>query len=274
MTNKRFAVTYLLICLLILSCSRQEQPPIRPVPFTKAAFEKRAEAAFFSGSAAKELRILRNEIYARHGRIFDSKDLRDFFGTCGWYHPTTKYRDDMLSRPETDMIRRIANCETYLQELDDKEKRRLDSVRVFYKSSPCFDTTIVDFIDYTGDGRKEKCVTTVEKRRDTVLVHYCIIGRKDTLYTKTELASFAPDKDLPYFNVYNNYRTAVRLSSLGASRKVVSPDVKKQYNGGKPYKNYLAKFKGAILVTVTGEIVGCSYFWYAPKKRFETLYCE
>ncbi len=272
--NRRFVAAAPLIFALFLSCSQKEPARIRPVPFTKAAFEKRAEAAFFSDSAAQQLRILRNEIYARHGRIFESRDLRDYFGARSWYHPAAKYRDDMLSKPETDMVRRIVNCETYLQKLDDKEKRRLDSVRVFYKSRPCLDTTIVDFIDYTGDGRNEKCITTIEKRRDTVLVHYCIIGRKDTLYAKTERASFAPDKDLPYFDAYNNYRTAIRLSSLGASRKLVSPDVKKQYNGGKPYKNYLAKFKGAILVTVTGESVGCSYFWYAPKKRFETLYCE
>ncbi len=38
----------------------------------------------------QELRIMRNEIYARHGYIFSSDDLRQYFGRQSWYHPTTK----------------------------------------------------------------------------------------------------------------------------------------------------------------------------------------
>ena len=35
-----------------------------------------------------ELRIARNEIFARHGRIFVSPDLRAYFGRQPWYHAT------------------------------------------------------------------------------------------------------------------------------------------------------------------------------------------
>lgn len=34
-----------------------------------------------------ELRILRNTIYARHGRRFVSKDLQQYFSKFSWYHP-------------------------------------------------------------------------------------------------------------------------------------------------------------------------------------------
>lgn len=34
-----------------------------------------------------QLRILRNEIYARHGRIFKSADLQRYFGSQPWYRP-------------------------------------------------------------------------------------------------------------------------------------------------------------------------------------------
>ena len=37
-----------------------------------------------------QLRIMRNEIYARHGYIFSSADLREYFGRQSWYYPTTK----------------------------------------------------------------------------------------------------------------------------------------------------------------------------------------
>jgi hypothetical protein len=43
------------------------------------------------GFSKPELRILRNEIYARHGYIFKSKDLQDYFSAKDWYSP--KYED-------------------------------------------------------------------------------------------------------------------------------------------------------------------------------------
>lgn len=34
----------------------------------------------------EEVRLAKNEIYARHGRIFDSEDLREYFESQSWYH--------------------------------------------------------------------------------------------------------------------------------------------------------------------------------------------
>ena len=46
---------------------------------------------------ADELRILRNMIYARHGRDFRSKDLQEYFGRFEWYEPTRDNVDQMLT---------------------------------------------------------------------------------------------------------------------------------------------------------------------------------
>lgn len=43
------------------------------------------------GLSKQELRILRNEIFARHGYIFKSQDLRGYFSTKDWYKP--QYND-------------------------------------------------------------------------------------------------------------------------------------------------------------------------------------
>lgn len=48
----------------------------------------------------KELRYARNEIYARHGYIFKSDDLRKYFLTKSWYSPDLTY-DGSLSEIET-----------------------------------------------------------------------------------------------------------------------------------------------------------------------------
>ena len=40
-----------------------------------------------TGLSAKELRIMRNWIYARHGYIFRRKELQNYFAQFDWYHP-------------------------------------------------------------------------------------------------------------------------------------------------------------------------------------------
>ena len=45
-----------------------------------------------AGLSRKELRIMRNSIYARHGRLFKSADLREHFNSQSWYNG---YRDEV-----------------------------------------------------------------------------------------------------------------------------------------------------------------------------------
>lgn len=50
-----------------------------------------------------ELRLARNEIYARHGRMFNSDDLQSYFNSKPWYMPSVaadEFNDTMLSEVE------------------------------------------------------------------------------------------------------------------------------------------------------------------------------
>ena len=40
-----------------------------------------------TGLSGYTLKIMRNEIFARHGYIFKTADMIDYFSTQGWYHP-------------------------------------------------------------------------------------------------------------------------------------------------------------------------------------------
>ncbi|MCP3136009.1 YARHG domain-containing protein [Pyxidicoccus xibeiensis] len=44
-----------------------------------------------------QLRLLRNAVYARHGRVFQAKDLQDFFTQESWYQPDPAYTDARLT---------------------------------------------------------------------------------------------------------------------------------------------------------------------------------
>jgi len=47
------------------------------------------------GKSPFQLDVMRNEIYARHGRIFDDQELQSYFGNQSWYEP--KYKADNFS---------------------------------------------------------------------------------------------------------------------------------------------------------------------------------
>ena len=59
--------------------------------------------------SAAQLRIARNEIYARRGRYFASEDLKQYFSGFAWYRPNTWNPD--LNGVEEQNVRTIQNAE-------------------------------------------------------------------------------------------------------------------------------------------------------------------
>ncbi len=58
-----------------------------------------------------ELKMLRNEIYARHGYIFKTKDMVDYFSSQNWYQPRYTDVSAMLSDIELSNIKLIKSME-------------------------------------------------------------------------------------------------------------------------------------------------------------------
>lgn len=52
------------------------------------------------GLFIEDLRVLRNEIYARRGRIFKDKELQKYFSEQPWYKPNPDFKDEMLTEKE------------------------------------------------------------------------------------------------------------------------------------------------------------------------------
>lgn len=56
----------------------------------------------------------RDEIYARHGRMFDDTAIQDYFNSKSWYYGVIaagSFTEDMLSQIEKDNIRLIKQVE-------------------------------------------------------------------------------------------------------------------------------------------------------------------
>lgn len=68
------------------------------------------------GHTKEELRLARNEIFARHGMIFGVDDLKEYFSSKSWYNPTIP-GDEFYDRVEMSMIEE-ANI-VLIQEVED-----------------------------------------------------------------------------------------------------------------------------------------------------------
>lgn len=56
-----------------------------------------------NGLSAEECRIARNEIYARHGRMFNDEALQEYFESFDWYYPSIQpddFEETMLNEYE------------------------------------------------------------------------------------------------------------------------------------------------------------------------------
>ena len=65
------------------------------------------------GLFVEDLRVLRNEIYARRGRVFKDKKLQEYFEAQPWYRPNPDFKDEMLSETESKNLAVIKEVEEY-----------------------------------------------------------------------------------------------------------------------------------------------------------------
>jgi hypothetical protein len=58
-----------------------------------------------------DLKVMRNEIFARHGYIFKTQEMKDYFGTQPWYAPRYANIESMLSDTEKKNVKFIQSYE-------------------------------------------------------------------------------------------------------------------------------------------------------------------
>ncbi|HWS85397.1 MAG TPA: YARHG domain-containing protein [Pyrinomonadaceae bacterium] len=67
--------------------------------------------ALLEGMFLEDARKLRNEIYARHGKVFKDRWLQSYFKSFDWYRPNPKYTDAALTQVERQNAAAIAAYE-------------------------------------------------------------------------------------------------------------------------------------------------------------------
>ncbi len=65
------------------------------------------------GLFIEDLRVLRNEIYAKRGRVFKDPTLQKYFEAQSWYKPNPDFKDESLSEIESKNLAVIKQVEEY-----------------------------------------------------------------------------------------------------------------------------------------------------------------
>src|SRR2546425_723650 len=101
--------------LRLIDTIQRQQRRVALAPGDMELFEdKLISEAMLRGLSLHELRLLRNEVYARHGRIFKTLWLQQYFGTQPWYDPKEDFKDEDLSGPDKANVETIVAYENNL----------------------------------------------------------------------------------------------------------------------------------------------------------------
>lgn len=108
--------------LAILSGAQKKQRKVALLPGDMEYFEnKTITEPMLRGLSLHELRLLRNEVYARHGRMFRAEWLQQYFFFQPWYAPDENFKDEELSGNDKVNVETIVKYENKIhQELGTK----------------------------------------------------------------------------------------------------------------------------------------------------------
>jgi hypothetical protein len=101
--------------LQLIDTIRRQQRHVAIAPGDMELFEdKLITEAMLRGLSLHELRLLRNEIYARHGRVFKTLWLQQYFGGQMWYDPNEEFKDEELTGADKTNVETIVAYENNL----------------------------------------------------------------------------------------------------------------------------------------------------------------
>ncbi len=103
--------------LQIISVAQKKSRKIALAPGDMELFEnKLISEQMLHGLSLYELRLLRNEVYARHGRQFQAPWLAQYFFSQPWYTPDENFKDEQLSGADKQNVETIVAYENQIHE--------------------------------------------------------------------------------------------------------------------------------------------------------------
>jgi hypothetical protein len=179
--------------LQTIAAAQKKSRKLALAPGDMELFEnKLISAAMLRGLGLYELRLLRNEVYARHGRQFQAPWLSQYFYSQPWYQPNDTFKDEDLTGSDKTNVETIVAYENKLHDslskkpitralleglfVEDAVKMRQEIYarrgKVFNKE-PWYNTYFSSFAWYKPDPTfTDDKLSTLEKRNVATIAAY------------------------------------------------------------------------------------------------------
>ncbi len=103
--------------LLTIAAAQMKSRKVALAPGDMELFEnKLISEQMLHGLSLNELRLLRNEVYARHGRAFQAPWLSQYFFSQPWYQPNESFKDEGLSGSDKQNVETIVAYENKIHD--------------------------------------------------------------------------------------------------------------------------------------------------------------
>ena len=261
----------------------------------------------FERNIEDTLRILRNNIFAKYGYKFKSKDLQDYYESKEWYEINPDYDNSLLTKNDSASIQTILKYENLLNSLSSDSIELLRNIFDFRDRllTEGFDSTITVNKDITGDKNNDQFITHISYQDKKFSIRNILKARDQIIWS--ELHSVEPciesyflerDKILKNYSRFGFYYIFIRDNiNTEVPRIESTPDyyVKIKVAGGDTsyefisllfacedqsdsFKKYLHNFEGNQVVFPYGY---CLYepdvgyrvkVWNSYKNEFVTIW--
>lgn len=257
-----------------------------------------------------ELRLVRNEIFARHGYIFKNRDLANYFSTKDWYEAKYMNVDSLLTDADKKNIKLILDAEKEIknnsipidEQLLDKYSK-LDTIKFrdhflskLFATIDQFKNKMADTIIYTianVDGAEN--IDTVKTRifymNDTVYVQSSWMRNNELIWSDVLMDPYIwiSDNDLFHYDTRSNWITFTTalyyalpefndISNYSNIDKELSISMgmdwirnNKVILSEKNYRDYFNNFKGQVMEYGMPENSQL-YIWCEPVSDFILFY--
>lgn len=242
----------------------------------------------------EEIAFVRNEIFARHGRKFQTIKYKDFFSKFSWYNENIKYNDSLLTGKDVRDIKILKSYENEANNLDVRSKAFLklvlDLIKKFRYSN--IDTTIISVGNIDGDSILDTVRTRIYELNNEIIINYTWLSKQKIIwkYDYQNPYMYVDESNLFQYDtrdLWIIFTTAVKhsgfefkdldsykhidrniITSIGLSHLMdLGINIRRE-----EYIKYLENFEGQLVYYAQEEIGGNFDIWFEPIKNFVSFY--
>ncbi|WP_157730048.1 YARHG domain-containing protein [Tenacibaculum jejuense] len=228
-----------LICSFLLACKKEIKSDKTFDNSNLLTTKNTLSKEVLRGKTSEELRILRNEIFAKKGYVFKDSSLKKYFSNKKWYTPN-KDAEIILTDAEKKDIELITSIEKELKPFElPKGYKMLDSIVFDYDNDQILDVIQLVkniesnyfeqyiFIYLTQTKKLQKIDLGLDDEFDQTYAH---INKKDNMfqfeYTLPGTGVFNYEYNFKYNSEIKNFQ----LCSYVSSSRIMFGHISKEYN--------------------------------------------